>query len=234
VRRIARRSALALAVALAAGTAYYARAVVRAWRATPGILAELSRSGAIELDLDDFPPGWLDDLLAVEDPGFYRHHGIDLWTPGAGITTITQGMVKYLYFERFRPGIAKLEQSLLAALALEPMVDKQTQLTIFVNTCYLGTQDGRPVRGFAQAARAWFGKPFAKLSRGEYHALVAMLISPETFHVRERPESNARRVERIQKLLAGSYRPKGLLDLYYGPLTEEERRSGIPAFSYFE
>jgi hypothetical protein len=61
-----------------------------------------------------------------------------------------------------------------------------------------------------------------------------MLIAPETYHVRERPESNARRVERIERLLAGTYRPRGLMDLYYGPLSDEERRSGLPAFSYFE
>lgn len=233
MKRIARYLALAFLLAIGVATAYYAHAVVRAWRATPGILAQLTSSGAIELDLENFPPGWLDALLAVEDPGFYHHHGIDLWTPGAGITTITQGMVKYLYFDHFQPGFAKLEQSLVAALALNPLVDKQTQLTIFVNTCSLGTDRGKPVRGFAQAARAYFGKPFAKLSRGEYLSLVAMLIAPETFHVRERPESNARRVERIEQLLAGSYRPWGLMDLYYGPLTDEEQRN-LPTFSYFE
>jgi membrane peptidoglycan carboxypeptidase len=234
MKRIARYSALTLLLAVAIATAYYAHAVVAAWRATPEILAQLTSSGAIELDLEDFPTGWLDALLAVEDPSFFQHHGIDLWTPGAGITTLSQGMVKYLYFEHFQPGLAKLEQSLIAALALDPLVDKQTQLTIFVNTCTLGTDRGEPVRGFAQAARAYFGKPFAKLSREQYLSLVAMLIAPETFHVRERPESNARRVERIERLLAGSYRPWGVMDLYYGPLTEEEQRSGIPTFSYFE
>ena len=233
MKRIARYSALALLLAIAIAAAYYAHAVVVAWRATPAILAEVTSSGAIELDLEDFPPGWLDALLAVEDPGFYRHHGIDLWSPGAGITTLTQGMVKYLYFEHFQPGLAKLEQTLIAVLALDPLVDKPTQLTIFVNTAYLGTDRGKPVRGFAQAARAWYGKPFAKLSREEYLSLVAMLIAPETFHVRERPESNARRVQRIEQLLSGSYRPRGVMDLYYGALTEEEQR-GLPVFSYFE
>jgi membrane peptidoglycan carboxypeptidase len=233
MRRILRLAALALAVALAIAAAYYARAVLVARSATPAILQQLSDSGAIELALGDFPEGWLEALLAVEDPGFYQHPGADLWTPGAGITTITQGLVKTLYFERFQPGIAKLEQTLVAVLALDRQVDKETQLRIFVNTAYLGSDRGVPVRGFAQASRAYFGKRFAELSRGEYLQLVAMLIAPEAFHVRARPESNRRRVERIERLLSGSYRPRGLMDLYYGPLTEEEQRAIAP-LSYFE
>ena len=33
-------------------------------------------------------------LIKVQDPGFYNHNGIDLSTPGAGLTTITQAIVK--------------------------------------------------------------------------------------------------------------------------------------------
>lgn len=37
-------------------------------------------------------------LVLVQDLGFHQHKGIDLWTPGAGLTTITQAIVKKLYF----------------------------------------------------------------------------------------------------------------------------------------
>src|SRR5687768_2515105 len=71
-----------------------------AYRATPGVVA-LAQTRALPLRLEDFPPGYLDILLAVEDPGFYTHPGVDLITPGAGFTTITQGLVKQLFFGSF-------------------------------------------------------------------------------------------------------------------------------------
>lgn len=52
-------------------------------------------------------------LLAMEDPGFYTHKGVDLKTPGAGLTTITQVLVKKLYFKEFKPGLRKIKQILL-------------------------------------------------------------------------------------------------------------------------
>ena len=53
-------------------------------------------------------------LLIVEDPTFETHEGIDLTTPGAGITTITQSLSKRLAFDDFQPGIAKLRQTAYA------------------------------------------------------------------------------------------------------------------------
>jgi len=189
--------------------------IVHARSITPGMIDSILKSEVIRLRLMDFPDGWLDKLLTVEDPSFYRHNGIDLSTPGAGITTITQGMVKYLYFKKFKPGIAKLRQSVIAVFALNALVPKETQLLIFVNTAYLGHYNKMPVRGFAQAAEIYFQKPFQQLSADEYLSLVAMIIAPNTFHVKKYPEMNATRVRRIKNLLNGEYKPKGLMDLYY-------------------
>ena len=82
-------------------------------------------------------------------------------------------------------------------------------------TTYLGHQDGKPVRGFGQAAEVYFQKRFKQLSVDEYLSLVAMIVAPNTFHVKNHLEANALRVERIKMLLNGAYKPKGLMDLYY-------------------
>ena len=194
---------------------YYVFTVWQARKATPAIFERLRTSGQLQLTLADFPDGWLEDLLKVEDPNFYGHNGVDLSTPGAGITTITQGMVKYLYFENFKPGIAKLRQSLIAVFAVNALIAKEEQLSVFVNTVWLSTHDGKPLRGFADAAEAYFGKPFGGLTHDEYLSLVAMVIAPATFHVARQPQRNADRVLRIKRLLAGEYEPSGLMDLYY-------------------
>jgi membrane peptidoglycan carboxypeptidase len=155
-------------------------------------------------------------LLAVEDPAFYSHNGMDLSTPGAGLTTITQALVKLLYFDPFRPGIsAKLKQTLIAVFALDALVSKETQLLLFVNIVYLGRNGSEQIWGFADAAEAYFDKEFRELTDEEYLALVGMIIAPNGVHVRREPARNAERVARIKRVLSGDYQPKGLMDFYY-------------------
>jgi membrane peptidoglycan carboxypeptidase len=213
-----RRLALNLAVLfLCPAIAYYAFVMAQAYHEAPKLAAAIDRSGRLALGLEDLPPGYVDILLAVEDPRFYSHPGVDLVTPGAGFTTITQALVKQLFFDGFRPGplgLGKLRQSLIA-LVFDARVSKRDQLRIFVNTVYLGSCDGRPVEGMAEAARSYFGKDPSALARTEYLCLVAMIIGPNEFHVRNHPRENADRVRRIERLLRGDCRPVGLWDVYY-------------------
>ncbi len=153
-------------------------------------------------------------LLSVEDPTFFTHHGLDLRTPGAGMTTLTQGLVKFLYFKRFHPGIAKIRQSLLA-IGFDARIDKNTQLTICLTSAYLGNYHGRPVYGFAAAARTYYGKTIAQLGRREYISLVAMLVGPDRFNPVSHPRDVEERVNRIELMLDCQCHPEGWLDVYY-------------------
>ena len=185
------------------------------WWRTPGIVDTAEAEVAEPLAPDDLPPGRIADLLAVEDPGFFDHPGIDVSTPGAGWTTITQGLAKDLYFDAFDPGpLAKIEQS-LAALVLDARVSKERQLALFLASAYLGETDEGAVNGFAPAARAWLGKDVRELDRREFLSLVAMAIGPNAYGVASRPEQNAERVARIERLLAGKCRPAGWRDVTY-------------------
>src|SRR5689334_1125327 len=92
-----------VAMLLVAGWAVH---IVRdARQRTPQILQRYLAPQALPLALEDFPPGYLQWLLAVQDPTFHSHHGVDLLAPPGRMTTVTQGLVKYLYFERFKPGV---------------------------------------------------------------------------------------------------------------------------------
>src|SRR5262245_32303757 len=133
-------------------TFYYAVVVINAYIETPEKISKVMASDRMVLKLEDFSDEYMKILLSVEDPAFYSHNGIDLSTPGAGMTTITQGLVKRYYFDNFKPGvIAKLKQSLIA-LILNRRVDKKTQLQLFVNSVYMGTIDGQDVIGLSDAA----------------------------------------------------------------------------------
>lgn len=222
---------LPLALALIAA-GYCVMVVVGARRATPAIMKEALAPAKIKITAADLPRRRLDDLLKVEDPAFLAHKGIDLATPGAGLTTITQALVKLFYFEHFKPGFNKIKQSLIARYAVHPLVSKQDQLTLLLNYAYLGRCRGAEMRGFPAAARCYYGRPLAQLQDEEYLSLVAMLIAPDTFNPVYNPQANHDRVERIKKVISGQYKPKSHMDIYYGPLDPATQTALAPA-SYF-
>ena len=210
--RRSRIALLAVLVPLAALIAYEGFALVRAKQRTPAVLAAAAQG---ELRYDDLPPSRREMLLRVEDPGFFGHRGIDLSTPGAGMTTITQSLVKHFYFDDFQPGFAKLEQSLIARFVLDPAMPKEAQLTAFLNSTPFGTARGRRVTGFAEAARVYYGRELAALGDREFLSLVAMLMAPARLDPLRHPAANAERVRRIERLLAGRCAPRGLRDVAY-------------------
>ena len=162
---------------------YEAFAVIEARSKTQDIFSSILESDKIEIELKNLSEKRIKSLLTVQDPNFYEHSGYDFTTPGAGVTTITQAMTKYLYFKKFTKGFKKIEQTLVAWLAITPMVTKDEQLTVFINTAYLGSVDDKEVRGFAEASRVYYKKPFNELTETEYLSIVAMLIAPKTFSI---------------------------------------------------
>jgi membrane carboxypeptidase/penicillin-binding protein len=206
--RTARRATSALLLAVGCVSVYYTYEVLRARADTPQVVAQALSSARLELSPDDLSAAQLDALLAVEDPHFFSHKG---WDFGGGtMTTITQSLVKGLYFRQFRPGIRKIRQSLIARFALDPQLSKKDQLRLFINTIWLGSIDGRPIEGFAGGARVFYGKSFADLTFDEYLSLL-VFDRPGELNVRASPEGNARRVRQIKRLLAGRCRRPGLL-----------------------
>lgn len=206
---------LIVLIALMGLFAYETVVVFKAKSITKELFVSKLKPELNPIQLDDISPKRLQMFLKVQDPDFYNHNGVDFKTPGAGLTTITQAIVKFLYFDNFRSGFMKIEQSLIAWLAVNPMISKNDQLTVFINNAYLGTLDNKPVRGFEMAAKRYFGKTFTQLSDEEYLSLVAMLIAPDGYSIKNHPEKNRIRVERIKRLLSGEYKPYGLQDLYY-------------------
>ncbi len=207
--------------------------MLKARRDTPGIVRAALAPGRIKLPLSALPRRRIDELLKVEDPAFLSHSGVDNVTPGAGLTTITQALAKIFYFREFKPGFAKLKQTLVARYALHPLVSKQDQLTLFLNYAYLGHCGGAEVRGFADAARCYYRKDVARLGEDEYLSLVAMLIAPDAFSPVLNPRANRERVGRIKELAAGRYKPAHHMDVYYGPVDPATRTALAPA-SYLE
>ncbi len=197
------------------------------WRHPNGIIKRF------EIFSRDLSKRQTEILIKVQDPGFYHHNGIDLSTPGAGLTTITQSIVKKLYFDNFKPGIAKIEQSLIARFIVNKLISKDDQLTLFINTMYFGNLDGQPIVGLESAANTYYHQAVKRLTEDQYISLIAMIVMPGTFHIIDHSEWNMDRTNRIKALIAGEYKPKGLMDQFYGELPQEVVNAGLPSASYF-
>lgn len=202
----------AVLAALFVLVAYEAYAIRAAHGRTPTVLARAAQG---ELSYDDLSARRRAMLLAIEDPKFFEHKGLDFRTPGAGATTLTQALVKRFYFDPFRPGFAKIEQSLIARFVLDPALSKQGQLVAVLNHVSFGHQSGRHVVGFADASRTYFGREFRTLDDRQFLGLVAMLIAPNALDPIRHPEANAERVRRIERMLAGRCRPTSNSDVTY-------------------
>lgn len=205
-----RRAGLFLLIAAVATIlGYYLWEVLEARRATPALVRTALSDPHVVLFPEDLSPTQLRALLAVQqDVGFLHHNGSNLL--GGTRTTVTEVLVKRFYFGRFRPGLATIRRSLIARFAVDPLVSKHDQLTLYMNYLPLGCVDGAVVEGLSQAAATFYGKRFEDLSYDEYLSLL-VTDQPCTLNRRINPDGNARRVRQIKALLAGKCRPPGLL-----------------------
>jgi monofunctional glycosyltransferase len=142
----------------------------------------------------------LDTIVRVQDPSFLTHSGIE-WPNPFTTTTITQSLVKRLFFAEFRPGWQKIEQTLIAGLVVNPEISKERQLEAFIDTAYFGNRNGVEITGFKAGAESWLNKPLAALNPDEFLTLLAMLPAPNKLIPGSSP--SIERVARIRRLLAG-------------------------------
>jgi membrane peptidoglycan carboxypeptidase len=156
-------------------------------------------------------------LLKVQDPNFYSHSGVDFSASASGSTTITQALIKQLYFRKFSPGFLRLGKIrlMLLSIGFNRRVPKDEQLLIFINRVYLGNTEAHRVYGFEDAAHSYYDKPFAALSRQEYVSLVAAIIAPATFNPAAHRIDNLKRVGRIERLIEGACVRSGKADVFY-------------------
>lgn len=152
-------------------------------------------------------------LLAVEDPGFYNHDGVDLTTLGAGLTTLSQSLAKRLAFDDFKPGVSKLRQTGYA-LGLEQTLSKQQILALFLDTVPMGRCKGMWTVGFFAASQRCYNQPVNALTDEQFLALVAVMIAPSTYDLGKPNAALKERVGLIKQLVNGSCQPKGVFDVW--------------------
>ena len=138
------------------------------------------------VSLKRIAPALRQAVVTSEDDLFWKHDGFNFsqmydalkrnWDKGrmaAGGSTISQQLAKNLWFTPERSILRKIKEAIMT-WRLELALDKERILELYLNVA----EWGNGVYGAEAAARHYFGKSAASLSRGEAARLAVMLPSP--------------------------------------------------------
>ena len=138
--------------------------------------------------LEELPEKFKYLLTQKEDRFFYIHPGINpasilravsktlIGKDVGGSSTITQQLAKNLLGNENERTLSNKVIELFYALALEIFHTKETILTMYTNTVYMGNN----IQGFGQASQDYFGKDISEISESEFVSLLVTLSRPGT------------------------------------------------------
>jgi penicillin-binding protein 1A len=167
--------------------------------------------GKSYVPLAQISPNFQKALLAAEDGEFYSHHGIDkiaiaraaILRGFRGSSTITQQLVKNLFFEFKRLWSRKFKE-ILISLQIESTFTKEQILEAYCNLVYFGGT----AYGVEDASMQFFGKPASALTIPEAAMLAGIVNSPSYLN----PYSHFEAAQSRQRLVLRRMRAKGFID----------------------
>ncbi len=147
------------------------------------------RSEAQWVPLEQVPEMYQKAVLAVEDHRYYEHHGIDwistvraiahdirVMKPEQGGSSITQQLVKNMYYDQNKT-LARKAAEAWTALYVERQLSKEEILELYINTIYFG--DG--YYGLRAASLGYFGKEPQDLTDSEAVLLAGIPNAPSAY-----------------------------------------------------
>lgn len=203
---------------------------------TPVLLAELrGLDDRQTLSGDDIPQVMRDAVVAVEDPRFYEHKGMDFiailraaWADlrhrevRAGGSAITQQLIKNAFLTDDQKATdATLEPAM--AYALESRWSKEKILNEYLNYVYFGSG----AYGIRAAAQAYFGVEPEDLTLAQAALLAGLPSSPSTYSPLRDPDAAlVRRDLVLNKMYQQRYISSGQLQ---GALEAPLQLAGVTA-----
>jgi penicillin-binding protein 1B len=161
-------------------------------------LFDSSREKRRVVRFDDLPQVLLNAVLAAEDKRFFEHGGLDfIRVLGAaladirrgqkaqGASTIDMQVARSFFFSTKREWTRKLEETLMA-FEIDQRFSKEQIFELYGNEVYLGNRGSFAIRGFGEAAEAYFGKDVRELSLGEAAFLAGIIRAPNRYSAAER------------------------------------------------
>lgn len=173
---------------------------------------------------DEWPDYLSKAVVAIEDPGFYRHGGINwlnLWSltkekifkkrKSSGASTINQQLVRKVFLRNER-GLWRKIKEVALSLRLEEVLTKSEILERYLNIAYFGSN----FYGIRAASKGFFSKEPKELTLGEAALLAGLIEAPNRYSPLLKPE---KAVER-RNLVLSMMRKQGFIS----QLEEEKAR----------
>jgi penicillin-binding protein 1B len=161
-------------------------------------LFDSSREKRRVVRFEDLPPVLVHAVLAAEDKRFFEHGALDLvrvfgaafydvsrGQKAQGASTIDMQVARTFFFSTKREWRRKLKEVLMAA-EINERFSKQQIFELYANDIYLGNRGSFAIRGFGEAAQAYFGKDVRELLPGEAAFLAGIIRAPNRYSAAER------------------------------------------------
>lgn len=149
---------------------------------------------------EDLPPVLVNAVVAVEDKRFFQHAGFDpirltkvIYVDikerrkAEGASTISQQLARNMWLTLDKTWSRKLEE-LALTLVLETKLSKEKIFEYYANHVDLGRRGSFTIRGFGEAAQAFFGKDVRALSLAESATLAGIIQRPSYMNPIRWPE----------------------------------------------
>jgi penicillin-binding protein 1B len=175
-------------------------------------LFDSSREKRRVIRFDDLPGYLVNAVLAAEDKRFFEHGGLDfvrvigaaladlrLGHKAQGASTIDMQVARSFFFTTKREWRRKVKETLMA-FEIDQRFSKQQIFELYANEVYLGNRGSFAIRGFGEAAQAYFGKDVRELTLGESAFIAGIIRAPNRYSATERHVDRA--IEARDRVLA--------------------------------
>jgi penicillin-binding protein 1B len=166
-------------------------------------LFDSSREKRRVVRFEDLPRVLINAVIATEDKRFFEHGGLD-WVrvlgaaiadlrvgqKAQGASTIDMQVARSFFFTTKREWRRKLKE-ILMAIEIDHRFSKQQVFELYANEVYLGNRGSFSIRGFGEAAEAYFGKDVRDLTLGEAAFLGGIIRAPNHYATAERHTDRA-------------------------------------------
>lgn len=167
---------------------------------------------------NEIPPLLVNAVISVEDKRFFNHSGFDPIRivkaffvdvkerrNAQGASTITQQLARNLWLDSRKTFTRKFDE-LLITIHLERKLTKQKIFEYYANQVDLGRRGSFAIRGFGEAAQAYFGKDIRQLTLPEAATLAGLIQQPSFRNpVRWPDRAKARRNVVLRLMLDNGY-----------------------------
>jgi penicillin-binding protein 1B len=161
-------------------------------------LFDSSREKRRVVRFDDLPKDMMNAVLAAEDKRFFEHGGLDIvrvfgaaladlrrGQKAQGASTIDMQVARSFFFTTKREWTRKVKE-ILMAVEINQRYSKQQIFELYANEVYLGNRGSFAIRGFGEAAEAYFGKDVRELNLGEEAFIAGIIRAPNRYSSAER------------------------------------------------